>query len=208
MERGFPDKSSKRTAQVFICSLESWFYRMRIWICWIGEFPYPSDIIQTFWRNVCNIRCFAMVSCTTRWHISNFRPMKIDWTHAKICITRFHIVTQQLYTPEVHVCWIWNRYERLKKYQKVISMSLIAPDFIKLCGIMRRKWNYAIPHPCIIPWGLYIQVDQREREEFTKSAKIMWLRGNIPIGNIRECNMPTPVIATNIIDWMLIHMFC
>ena len=108
-----------------------------MWICtcWIGEFAYPSDITQTFWRNVCNIRCFAMVSCATRWHILNFRPMKIDWTCAKICIMRFHVVTQQLsYTPELHVDG-WNRYECLKKYQKMISRSLIALNFTKLCGI-------------------------------------------------------------------------
>ena len=27
--------------------------------------------------------------------------------------------------------------------------------FSELCGIMQRSWNYAIPHPCLIPWGVH-----------------------------------------------------
>ena len=36
----------------------------------------------------------------------------------------------------------WNLYECLKKYQKMISRSLIVLNFIKLCGIMRDFPNY------------------------------------------------------------------
>ena len=37
----------------------------------------------------------------------------------------------------------WNRWECLKTYQKVISRSLIALNFIKLCGIMMHFPKYA-----------------------------------------------------------------
>ena len=142
VERGFPVESSRY--EQLEASFVHWKagYSVRIWTCWIGEFAYPSDIIQTFWRNVRNIRCFAMVSCATRWHMSNFRPMKIDWTHAKICITRFHVVTQHCILPNF-IFIGWHRYECLKKYQKMISRSLIALNFIKLCGIFRIMRDYA-----------------------------------------------------------------
>ena len=58
----------------------------------------------------------------------------------------------------------WNRLKCLKKHQKVISRSLIARNLSNcagFCGIfrimwvVRRRWNYAIPHPRIIPWDLH-----------------------------------------------------
>ena len=104
-----------------------------------------------------------MVSCAIRWHKSNFRPTKSDWTHAKICITRFHVVTQQLFTPELHVYWMKSTrmFEKVPRHDiQVIDCSefyQIVRDYVafsELCGIMRRRQNYAIPRPRIIPWGL------------------------------------------------------
>ena len=93
-----------------------------------------------------------------------FPTNEIDWTHAKICITRFHVVTQQPYTPELHVYWmksIW-MFEKVPKgdihvinYPEFYQIVQDYVGFSELYGIMRRRRNYAIPHPRIIPWGLH-----------------------------------------------------
>ena len=80
-----------------------------------------------------------MISCATRWHISNFRPMKIDWTCTKICIMGFHVVTQQLsYTPELHVYWI----KSIWMFEKVPKDDIHVIDCSEFYQIMRDLWDF------------------------------------------------------------------
>ena len=53
VERGFPVKSSVRTARVFICSLK--FGHTLSWGGWIEEIVHHSDSMQTFSRNVISL---------------------------------------------------------------------------------------------------------------------------------------------------------
>ena len=150
-------------------------------------------ILQTSYRNSGEMYAiFAALQwfLVRLWHISNFRPMKIDWTHAKICITRFHVVTQQLYTPELHVHWIksiW-LFEKVPKGDiQVINCPgfyQIVRDYVgfsELCRIMRRRWNYAILHPRIIPWGLHrhndlakIPITTQESSQIATNSMRLW----------------------------------
>ena len=91
-------KSLGKTARGFIWSLESWLQYPNLnllnWrIC--SSFRHHTDILEKCMSY--SLLCNGFLRDSVA-HIK-IRPMKIDWIHSKICIIRFHVVAEQLYSP-------------------------------------------------------------------------------------------------------------
>ena len=132
-----------KTAQGFICSLESWLQ-----YAYLNLLNCLLFILQTLYRHSGEM---YVIFAALQWFLARLggtyqnptnenrlNPLQNLHNEISCCpATAVH--------PELHVDG-WNWYECLKKYQKVISRSLIArilSNCMGLCRIFRIMWDCA-----------------------------------------------------------------